>query len=144
MSDTQGAVRTAAVSTALSALAGLYGGPLLAAVTGFVSGLPLQLVAVTSLAAMIWLDPVTGIWLAITALAAAGGFILGVLRKPHPALYRKTTCRQDGTARIAHLETLLAQASERERALLAALAATRSHRPPAALPAPAIRGQVTT
>ena len=141
MTDTANVVRTAAVSTGLSALAGLLGGPLTAAAVGFVSGLPVQLIAATSLAAMIWLDPMTGIWLAIAVAAAIGGFILGALRKPHPALYSRTG-GQDGTVRIAHLEDQLAQASQREAALLAALAITRI--PHAALTAPAIRGQVTT
>ena len=114
----------------------------LTAVTGFITGLPAGLIAATSLAAMIWLDPMTGIWLAITAIAAIGGFITGTLRKPHPALYRMTS-RDDGHPRIAHLENQLADASARERALLTALTAVHDPRPDTALPAPAIRGQVT-
>jgi len=142
MTDTANAVRTAGVSTALSALAGLHGGPMAAAVTGFITGLPAGLIAATSLAAMIWLDPMTGIWLAITAIAAIGGFIVGTLRKPHPALYRMTS-RDDGHPRIAHLENQLADASARERALLTALTAVHDPRPNTALPAPAIRGEVS-
>ena len=140
MTDTASAVRTAAVCTTLSALAGLAGGPLAAAVTGFITGLPIQLIAATSLAAMIWLDPMTGIWLAITAAAATAGFILGTLRKPHPALYRKTGHIISGQ-NAARLEDLLAQASPRERALLAALIAARNPGSPVALPAPPVRGQ---
>jgi hypothetical protein len=142
MTDTGNAVRTAAVSTALSAQAGLTGGPAMAAAVGFVSGLPGWLIAATSLAAMIWLDPMTGIWLAITAIAAIGGFILGILRKPHPGLYR-ATCRDDGSHRIAYLKNRLAEASTREHALLTALTATSYARPSAALPAPDIQGQVS-
>ena len=142
MTDTTNAVRTAAVSTALSALAGLLGGPATAAATGFITGLPIQLIAATSLAAMIWLDPMTGIWLAITAAAATGGFILGVLRKPHRALYRKTGLAASGQ-NTAYLEDLLARASPRERALLAALITARNPGSPVALPAPPARGQVT-
>ena len=140
MTDTASAVRTAAVSTALSALAGLYGGPVAAAATGFVTGLPISLIAATSLAAMIWLDPMTGIWLAITAAAAIGGFILGALRKPHPALYRKTGRTASGQ-NTARLEDLLAQASPREHALLAALIAASNPGSPVALPAPSARSQ---
>jgi hypothetical protein len=142
MSDTAQAVGTAAVSAALSTAAGFLGGPLLAAAVGFVSGLPVQLVTASCLAAMIWFDPMIGVWLTIAAIAAVGGFILGVLRKPHPVLYRKTS-RDDGSQRIAHLEAKLAQASDRERALLAALTDAYNPRSPAALAAPRIRGQVT-
>jgi len=142
MTDTTDGVRTAAISTGLSALAGLTGGPVMAAAVGFVSGLPGWLIAATSLAAMIWLDPMTGIWLAITSAAAIGGFILGMLRKPHRALYRKTGRTASGQ-NTAHLEDLLAQASPRERALLAALVAAHTPRSPAALAAPAIPGQVS-
>ena len=140
MTDTASAVRTAAVSTALSALAGLAGGPMAAAVTGFLTGLPAGLIAATSLAAMIWLDPMTGIWLAITSAAAIGGFIVGIVRKPHPALYRMTS-RDDGRSRIAYLENRLAEASARERALLAALIAASNPGSPVALPAPPVRGK---
>ena len=118
---------TAAVSAGLSALAGLLSGPAIAA---------------AFLAVMIWLDPITGIWLTVIAAAATAGYILGILRKPHPALYRKTV-RDDGTRQIARLEHRLAEATIRERALLAAL--TAAHHPvsyPAA-PAPVIRGRVT-
>jgi hypothetical protein len=80
----------------------------MAAAVGFVSGLPVQLVTASCLVAMIWFDPVIGVWLTIAAIAAVGGFILGVLRKPHPVLYRKTS-RDDGSQRISHLEAKLAQ-----------------------------------
>jgi hypothetical protein len=142
MTDATDAVRTAAIPAGLSALAGLAGGPVIAATVGFVSGLPGWLIAATSLAAMIWLDPMTGIWLAITAAATIGGFILGTLRKPHPALYRMTS-RDDGSHRIAYLENRLARASAREHALLTALTATGYPHPPATLPAPAIQSQVS-
>jgi hypothetical protein len=140
MTDTTQAVRTAAISTALSALAGLTGGPAMAVAVGFVSGLPIWLIAATSLAVMIWLDPMTGIWLAITATAAISGFILGTLRKPHPGLYRMTS-RDDGCHGIAYLKNRLAEASAREHALLMALTATGYSRPSAALPAPAAQDQ---
>src|SRR5207245_5876102 len=131
------------ISTGLTALAGFLGGPLMAAAVGFVSGLPGWLIAATSLAAMIWLDPMTGIWLAIAAAATTGGFILGTLRKPHPGLYRMTS-RDDGSHRIAYLENRLAEASAREHALLTALTATGYPHPPATLPAPATQGPVTS
>jgi hypothetical protein len=140
MTDTANAVRTAAVSTTLSVLAGLTGGPMVGALTGFITGLPLPLIAATSLATMIWLDPMTGIWLAITAAAATAGFILGVLRKPHRALYRKTGLTATGQD-TGHLEDLLAQASPREHALLAALIAASNPGSPVALPAPSARSQ---
>jgi hypothetical protein len=142
MTEPRQAMRNAAVSTGLSALAGLLGGPLLAALTGLACGLPIGLVGLTMLAVMIWLDPVTGIWLAITAATATGAFILGTLRKPPPGLLL-ATCRGDSGQRIARLETQLALAGQRERALLAALTVLHHSHPPAALPVPVIRGQVT-
>ena len=143
MADLSGPVRAAAVATVLSAIAGLFGGPWLAAVVGFSCGLPVPLiVAAGSLALMIWLDPLVGIWLAIAAIAAIVGFILGAARKP-PSGLRLITCRDDSGQTIAHLQAQLALASQRERALLAALAHIHHPGPPAALPAPVIRGQVT-
>jgi hypothetical protein len=144
MADLAHPVRTAAVATVLSALAGLCGGPWLAAVVGFACGLPVPLIAGSGLLAlMIWLDPITGIWLVIAAIAAVGGFILGAARKPASGL-RLITCRDDSGQTIAHLQAQLALASQRERALLAALTHIH-HEPgsPRALPAPVIRGQVT-
>ena len=145
MADSSGPVRAAAVATVLSAIAGLFGGPWLAAVVGFSCGLPVPLIAGSGLLAlMIWLDPITGIWLAITAIALIGGFILGAVRKPAVTGLHLITCRDDSGQRIAHLQAQLALASQRERALLAALTCTH-HEPgsPRALPAPVIRGQVT-
>lgn len=142
MTGTAPSVRGAVAATALSALAGMIGGPWLAAAAGFACGLPVQLIAVAApLAVMIWLDPITGIWLAIAVIFAVGGFILGAVRKPPPGL-RLITCRDDSGQTIAHLQEQLALASQRERALLAALTQTQpgSLR---ALPAPTIRGQVT-
>jgi hypothetical protein len=127
----------------LSALAGLLGGPWLAAVVGFTCGLPVPVLAVAvPLAVMIWLDPITGIWLAITVITATGGFILGAVRKPATGLHL-LTCRDDSGQTITHLQAQLALASQRERALLAALTHTHPPGAPRALPAPAIRGQVT-
>jgi LytS/YehU family sensor histidine kinase len=143
MSADRNPVADAVTGTALSALAGLFGGPWLAAVVGLACGLPVTMLAVAgSLALMIWLDPITGIWLAIAAIAAIGGFILGAVRKP--AVTGLITCRDDSGQTIAHLQAQLALASQRERALLAALTHTH-HDPgaPRALPAPVIRGQVT-
>ncbi len=140
MSDTSNAVRTAAISTGLSALAGILGGPLLGTVVGFITGLPVQLITALTLAAMIWIDPMTGIWLTIATVAAVTGFIFGAIRKPPVSLARMTS-RQDGTQRIAHLEKRLAEASNRERALVAALLHT--HSSPGVLPAPPIAGQVS-
>jgi hypothetical protein len=142
MTDTSNAVRTAAISTGLSALAGLVGGPLLSTAVGFVTGLPVQLITAVSLAAMIWLDPMTGIWLTIATVAAVVGFIFGAIRKP-PISLAHMTSRQDGTQRIAHLEKRLAEASNRERALVAALLHTHAHSSPAVLPAPPVAGQVS-
>jgi hypothetical protein len=142
MTDTSDAVRTAAISTGLSALAGLVGGPLLSTAVGFVTGLPVQLIAAISLAAMIWLDPMTGIWLTIATVAAVIGFILGAVRRP-PVSLAHVTSRDDGTQRIAHLEKRLAEASDRERALFAVLIHNCTHSSPAALPAPRIAGQVS-
>jgi hypothetical protein len=140
VSGTTPSVRAAAASTLLAALAGLFGGPWLAAATGFACGLPLMFAAVAiALAVMIWLDPVTGIWLAISAATATGGFILGAVRKPPPGLCL-VTCRDDSGQIIADLRAQLALASDRERALLAALSHSGS---PRALPAPVLRGQVT-
>ena len=143
MADLAHPVRAAAVATVLSVLAGLFGGPWLAAVVGFACGLPVPLIASSGLLAlMIWLDPITGIWLAIAAIGAIGGFILGAVRKP--AVTGLITCRDDSGQTIAQLQAQLALASQRERALLAAL--THTHHdpgPPRALPAPVIRGQVT-
>jgi hypothetical protein len=135
-------VTDAVTGTALSALAGLLGGPWLAAFVGLVCGLPAWLFALGGLAVWIWLDPVTGIWLAVISVTATGGFILGTIRKPPPGLGCLTS-RDDSTQRIAQLQARLDEAQARERALLAAL--TRIHNPgsPAALPAPVIQGQVT-
>ena len=138
-----GTVRAATASTMISAAAGLVGGPWLAAVAGFACGLPIQLIAIAvPLAVMIWLDPIIGIWLAIAVIAAIGGFILGAVRKPPPGL-TLITCRDDRGQTIARLQAQLALASQRERALLAAL--VHAHQPgsPRALPAPMIRGQMT-
>lgn len=140
MSDTSDAVRTAAISTGLSALAGIVGGPLLSTAVGFVTGLPVQLIAAISLGAMIWFDPMTGVWLAIAAITAVVGFIFGAIRRP-PISLAHVSSRDDGSQRIAHLEKKLAEASNRERALFAVLLHT--HTQPAALPAPPIAGQVS-
>jgi hypothetical protein len=145
MSADRNPVTDAVTGTALSALAGLIGGPWLAAVVGLACGLPVTMLAVAgSLALMIWLDPITGIWLAIAAIAAIGGFILGAVRKPAVTGLHLVKCRDDSGQTIAHLQAQLALASQRERALLAAL--THIHHDPGsprALPAPVIRGQVT-
>jgi hypothetical protein len=144
MTDLIGPVRAAAVATVLSAVAGLFGGPLLAAVVGFACGLPVPLIASSGLLAlMIWLDPITGIWLAVAATAAIVGFILGAVRKPAVTGLHLITCRDDSGQTIAHLQAQLALASQRERALLAALTRIHQPGPPRALPAPVIRGQVT-
>jgi hypothetical protein len=136
-------IRAAVASTAISAIAGLFGGPWLAAATGFACGLPLMVAAVAiPLAVMIWLDPLTGIWLGISVITAVGGFILGAVRKPPPGLCL-VTCRDDSGQIIADLQAQLALASQRERALLAALTHTHQPASPRALPAPVIRGQVT-
>jgi hypothetical protein len=145
MTDNRDPVVSAVTGTALSAVAGLVGGPVLAAFVGLLCGLPARLIALGGLAVVIWLDPMFGIWLAITAVAAIGGFILGVFRKPPPGLGCITiTSREDGTARVAQLQDRLAESQARERALLAALTYPH-HIPgsPRALPAPVIRGQVT-
>jgi hypothetical protein len=126
MCETPKAQATVAVSAGLSALAGLLRGPA---------------IVIVPLAVMIWLDPITGIWLTVTAAAATAGYILGILRKPHPLLYRKTI-RDDGTWQIARLEHRLAEATTREHALLAALAAAHHPGSYAAVPVPAIRGRV--
>jgi hypothetical protein len=144
MPDNRNPVVTAVTGTALSAVAGLVGGPVLAAFVGLACGLPAQLLALGGLAVMIWLDPMLGIWLAITAATAIGAFILGTFRKPPPGLGCITiTSRDDGTQRIAQLQDRLAEAQVRERALLAALTCTHDPGSPQALPAPVIRGQVT-
>jgi hypothetical protein len=136
-------VTNAVTGTALSALAGLFGGPWLAAFVGLVCGLPARLFALGGLAVWIWLDPVTGIWLAVTTVTATGGFILGTIRKPPPGL-GCLTIRDDNVKRIAHLQARLDEYQARERALLAALTHVHhDHGSPAALPAPLIRGQVT-
>ena len=143
MSGTPPTARAAAAPTAISAIAGLIGGPWLAAAVGFACGLPLWYAALAvPLAVMIWLDPVTGIWLGIAVATGVGGFILGAVRKPTPGL-TLITCRDDSGQTIARLQAQLALASQRERALLAAL--THTHQPgsPRALPAPTIRGQMT-
>ena len=144
MSADRDPVTDAVTGTALSALAGLFGGPWLAAVVGLACGIPVRLAAIgTGLAVWIWLDPITGIWLAVTAVTTTGGFILGTIRKPPPGL-GCLTIRDDGTQRIAQLQERLAESQARERALLAALTHIHhDHGSPAALPVPLIRGQVT-
>jgi len=137
MSDTTDQIGSAVISTALSTAAGFIGGPVLAAAVGIICGVPVQLLAAAALATVIWLDPVTGIWLAVAALAALAGFILGAVRRP-PRL-SLITRRDDSGHRITQLETQLTHARVREQALLAALAS----RPPAYPPAPVIRGSVT-
>lgn len=135
MSADRDPVTNAVTGTALSALAGLLGGPWLAAFVGLVCGLPARLFALGGLTVWIWLDPVTGIWLAITAVTGAFAFWLGTIRKPPPGLGCLTS-RDDGTACIAQLQQSLAQAQARERALLAALTHIYEPGPPAALSAP--------
>ena len=142
MTDHRDPVTNAVTGTALSALAGLLGGPWLAAFVGLACGLPARLFALGGLAVWIWLDPVTGIWLAVTATCAAFTFWLGTIRKPPPGL-GCITIRDDSTKRIAHLQARLDEAQARERALLAALTHIHDSGSPAALPAPLIRGQVT-
>lgn len=140
MTDTSNMVRNAAVGTGLSALAGLLGGPVAASVVGFACGLPAALIAVIALATIIWLDPVTGLWLAVVAASAVVGFVYGAIRKP-PISLGSVTTRGDAQ-RVASLQARLAEARAREHALITALA--RQHgQQPAALPAPAIGGQVS-
>lgn len=114
MTDTQDAVRTAAISTALSALAGIVAGPAAAAVVGFITGVPAWLIVITTSAVMIWLDPMAGIWLLIAAITAAGAFILGTMRKPPPGVYRLSQPQAD-IKRIAQLQRQLAAAQARAR-----------------------------
>jgi hypothetical protein len=141
MTGTAPPVRAAVATPALSALAGLIGGPWLAAAAGFAFSLPVRVIAVVvPIAVMIWLDPITGVWLAVSVTTAIGGFILGAVRKPPPGL-TLIHCRDDSGQTIAQLRAQLALASQRERALLAAL--TRINQAPPALPAPIVRGQVT-
>jgi hypothetical protein len=141
MTDTNDAVRTAAVSTALSAVAGIIGGPVMAAVTGFLTGLPIPLILTATLTAVIWISPITGLWLAITALAATGGFILGAIRTPPPGFFRALG-HTPASDQIAHLHDQLATARAREHALTAALTAAHCSQPPVTRPARIIRDQV--
>jgi hypothetical protein len=146
MTDTQDAVRTSALATGLATFAGLVGGPVLAAVVGFAAGLPFPLIFAASLAAVIWLSPVTGVWLLVIAAVAVIAFIFGSIRKPPSGLFRLTTPGHLAAhEQIASLQRQLAAARAREHALAVALAhAHTPHRPPAVLPAPIVRGQVTT
>lgn len=142
MTDTHEAVRTAAVATGLSAFAGIIGGPVAAAVVGFVAGLPVQLILAATLAGVIWFSPITGVWLFVVAIAAIGGFILGAIRKPPPGIYRLTG-HMPTSQHIASLERQLAAARAREHALIAALTAAHQRNRPPAMPAPIVRGEVT-
>jgi hypothetical protein len=140
MTETKEAVRAAAVSTGLSAFAGIIGGPVLAAVVGFVAGLPSLLILAITLAAVIWTSPITGIWLLVVAVTAVGAFILGAIRKPPLGIYRLSGQAPAGE-RVARLEQQLIAARVREQALVAALAAAHQSRP-SATPAPIVRGEV--
>jgi hypothetical protein len=142
MTDTHEAVRTAAVATGLSAFAGIIGGPVLAAVVGFVAGLPLQLILAATLAAVTWISPITGVWLAIITVVAVIAFILGAIRKPPPGIYRLTGHTPVGQ-HITSLERQLAAARAREQALIAALTAAHQRNRPPAVAALTVRGEVT-
>jgi hypothetical protein len=71
--------------------------------TGFITRIP-GLIVTIMCAAMICLDPMAGIWMLITAVTAAGAFVLGAMRKPPPGVYRHLA----DTQRITQLRRQLA------------------------------------